>query len=231
MSYYTINLAANKPVVMTVAGTVILIDDLGAAPGLDITPSYGGRDLPKMPNRKKAFKFSEPFDAVTLVASVDCTVALFLSKNDVDLGFADGSLVNVSGEVTVTNNAGARVPVDIGGGNVNVNAVNVGINNDNASAVPVKSQTLASVVDFASVTLNNLNPTALIADPTLYRLRIRNASATAHIGIGGAGLTMANAAIVLLPGETWVEEDAAGASWYVVTNEVGATINMQGLKP
>lgn len=229
MSYYTITLAANKPVNMTVAGTVILIDDLGVASGLDITPSYGGRDLPKMPNRKKAFKFVEPYDAVTLTATVDCTVALFLSKNDVSLGFADGSLVNVSGQVVVSNTAAARVPVDIGGGTVAVTASNVSISNDNAHPVLVQGQALTSLVDMAAVVVD-IAPIMFIADNTLKRLRVRNNSLTQKIAIGGAGMTMAKAAIIIEPGEMWTEDDAAGAAWYAVADAAGADLRILGVK-
>lgn len=228
MSYYIITLAANKPVNMTVAGTVILIDDLGAAPGLDITPSYGGHDLPKMPNRKKAFKFMESFDAVTLSAPVDCTVALFLSKNDVSLGFADGSLVNVSGQVSISNTSAARVPVDVAGGVVNVTATNVGINNDNTSAVPTKLKTLGTIVNNPAQVVDTV-AALLVSETTFERLHIRNASDTQNIALGGSGVTFANAAVILAPGDSMIEDQAAGAAWYAVADQAGAAARVMGV--
>ncbi|WP_322400371.1 hypothetical protein [Massilia luteola] len=230
MSYYTITLSANKPVNMTVAGTVILIDDLGATQGLDITPSFGGRDLPKMPNRKKAFKFVEPYDAVTLTAPVDCTVALFLSKNDVSLGFADGSLVNVSGQVVVSNTVEARVPVDIGGGTVTVTADNVGINNDDAHPVPIKRAALSILVDARPVVANTGAAQVLSNDATLKRLTVRNNDGAARVAIGNANVTMNTAAIILEPGDSYVEDDAAGVAWYVTSDTAGADVRVMGAK-
>lgn len=240
MSYYTFNLIANKPTLVPVAGSVILVDDLGGAPGVDIMPSYGGRDLPTMPSRKKAFKFSEPFDAVTLTAPVNCTVALFLSKNDVDLGFADGSLVNVSGAVQITNAVGAPVPVQVAAGsNVQVTATNVGINNADAQPVPVKvpaggvlptkDYKAQAITDVAPVNVGAAAVALIAADPTRRGLRLRNVGANAVALIGAAG-SFANAAVILNPGETWNEPEAPGAAWYGVCNAgLASTINIQAI--
>lgn len=229
MAYYRIQLKAGVPFTQSVSGRVILIDDLGGASGLDITPNYGGRDLPKMPDRKKAFKFMEPFDGVTLTAAVDCNVGLFLSSSDVSLGFADGSLVNVSGQVNISNTAAARVPVDIGGGTVNVTASNVAIGNTNASPVPVQRQALATLVDMNAVAVGTA-AIQIVADATLKRLVVRNASTTQVVALGGATVTMAKAAVVLQPGESWAEEDAAGATWYAIADAAGADVRLLGIK-
>jgi hypothetical protein len=166
---------------------------------------------------------------VTLSAPVDCTVALFLSKNDVSLGFADGSAVNVSGQVQVTNGVGARVPVDIGGGVVTVTADNVGISNTNDLAVPVRNQALSVLLDIANVVVG-VAAASVSNDATLRRLRFRNESVTARIGLGGAGVTMAKAAVIIGPGEMWIEDDAAGANWYAISDTAGADLRMFGVK-
>jgi len=229
MAYYTIQLSANKAVVVPVAGRVILVDDLGAAPGIDIMPNHGGRDLPNMPNRKKAFKFSEPFDSVTLKTTVDATVGIFLSKNDVSLGFADGAAVSVSGQVIVSNTAAARVPVDLANGTVNVNAVNVGINNSDANPVPIRTAPCTQIVNVPAVAVGTV-AAQISNDATLRRLRVRNDSATQIVGLGGAGIDFANAAIKLQPGDTFYEDDAAGAAWYAVADSNGGTVTVMGLK-
>ena len=230
MAYYRFQLQAGEPFRAAVSGRVILIDDLGGAPGLDVTPNYGGRDLPTMPDRKKAFKFMEPFDGVTLKAAVDCNVGVFLSASDVSLGFADGSQVNVSGQVVVSNSAAARVPVDLAGGNVQVTATNVGINNDNTKPIPVQKQALTTLTDSITKAINTGAAQALISDNTLKRLRIRNESTSARVALGGANVTMANAAIILEPGETWLEDDAPGAAWYATSDQNGADVRAMGVK-
>lgn len=231
MAYYRFQLQAGVAMRAQVAGRVILLDDLGGASGVDITPNYGGRDLPTMPGRQKAFKFMEPFDSVTLMAAVDCNVGIFLSASDVSLGFTSGSSVSVSGgQLTIANDGTQRVPVDLAGGNVNVNAVNVGINNDNTKPIPVQNQALSVLNHPAAVAVNKGAAQQLIADPTLKRLRFRNLHDTAVVVIGGPTVTLGNAAIRLQPGEMWLEDDAPGATWHATSDTDGATLAIMGVK-
>ena len=69
-----------------------------------------------------------------------------------------------------------------------------------------------------------------MADATLRRLRVRNGHATARVAIGGAGVTMENAAVVIEPGDIWIEDDAAGAAWFVVSDTAATAVQLQGLK-
>ncbi|AMC34233.1 hypothetical protein [Janthinobacterium sp. B9-8] len=57
-------------------------------------------------------------------------------------------------------------------------------------------------------------------------LRLFNAS-TANIWIGGAGLSLTDAAIKLAPGELWVEETAAGAAWVAIADAANAPLKIQ----
>ena len=43
-------------------------------------------------------------------------------------------------------------------------------------------------------------------------------------------MTMANAAIQLKPGEVWLEDDAAVAGWYAVSDTDGVKVQIQGVK-
>lgn len=230
MAYYRFQLQAGVALRANVPGRVILIDDLGGAPGLDIMPNYGGRDLPNMPDRKKAFKFMEPFDGVTLKAAVDCNVGLFLSASDVSLGFADGSLVNVSGQVVVSNTDEERVPVDIGGGVVEVTASNVDISNTDDNSVPVRAQVLGTLVSNPSTLINTGAGQALPADGTWRRIHITNASVSAVVAIGGVDVTIGNSAIILQPGESWTDDGAAGVAWYATSSIAGADVRVMGVK-
>jgi hypothetical protein len=231
MAYYVIPLQAGVEYRQDVIGSVILVDSIDGANGVDITPIQNGTPLKTMPGRQVAFKYRVSFDAVILKAAANCTVSIFLTTNDVDLGFTDGSLVNVQGGVVVNNDAASPIPVAIGAGStVNVTADNVGINNSNANAVPVKNQALAVIVDHAPAVINTGAAQLLVNDATLRRLRVRNAHATALVFLGGAGVTPANAAILLQPGDIWVEDDAAGASWYAVSDTNGADVRVTGLK-
>lgn len=230
-NYYKFQLKAGVAIQVPIAGKVILVDDIGVAPGLDITPMFNGAAGITMPKRQTAFKVFVDYDTVTLAAPVDCTVALFLSQSDVSLGFTNGSSINVQGQVTIGNGPGARVPVDLQGGNVTVNAANVGINNDDAHPVPVRGVLFTTVVDYPAAVVNTGAAQPLISDAALKRLRVRNAHATASVAIGGANVTMQKAALILGPGDTWSEEDAAGAAWFAVSDTDGADVRLQGIKP
>jgi hypothetical protein len=229
--YYSYTLKAGVEVQAGVQGKMILIDDIIGADGVDITPMLNSSNLRTMPNRKRAFKCWVEYDNLTLKAARDCTLKIWLSKSDVSLGFADGAMVNVVGGVSVLNDAGHRVPVDIGGGNVQVTATNIGINNTDANPVPVKVQAPAapSAISGGSVAVGTA-PVKLVGDPALKGLRIRNNSKSARLALGGADITMGNAAIILEAGEVWVEEIAPGATWYGVSDTDATDVRVQGVK-
>jgi hypothetical protein len=229
MAYYSIPLKAGVPHVQDVAGSLILVDGIDGAAGVDVTPILNGSRQVTMPARKAGFKYRTQFDAVDLVAAVDCQVRIFLTTNDVSLGFTDGAQVNVLGSVQVTNGADQRLPVDLANGTVNVTADNVGINNTNNTAIPMRNQALSVLVDLAAAVVG-VAAASVSNDATLRRLRFRNESAAARVGLGGAGVTMAKAAIIIGPGEMWIEDDAAGANWYAVSDTAGADLRMVGVK-
>lgn len=148
--------------------------------------------------------------------------------------------------IRVNNTAGQAIPVSFAGTVAPVLGV-VTVDNTNAEAIPVlqkAGETFAvsvdqalNVKDVACSAIVNLAPVnagiavvPLVADATLRRLRVRNGHATATIAIGGAGITLASAAVVLLPGDVWNETDAAGAAWYVVSDTAATPVQMQGLK-
>ena len=260
MAFYSIPLKAGVAHVQDVPGSLILVDGIDGAAGVDVTPIVNGSRQTTMPARKAGFKYRTQYDAVELVAAADCQVRIFLTTNDVTLGFTDGAMVNVIGAVQVTNGSANRLPVDLANGTVNVQATNVGINNTDATAVPVRQRAgdnfivdsklgavfmvspdaaamfkvdrkrLATVVDVGVVAVG-VARVQLVADNTLERVRFRNTHATAQVAIGGAGVTLANAAVVLQPGDVWNEEDAPGATWYAISDTAATNVAITGLKP
>jgi hypothetical protein len=211
------------------SGRLIVVDSVDGAAGVDITPMLNNGTGRTMPSRKKGFKCWVDFDAVVLKAATDCTVSLFLSTSDVSLGFTDGSAVSVSGGVSILNAGDQRVPVDIAGANVQVTATNVGINNADANPVPVRAAALSTLTNGAPVAIGAA-AAQFSGDATLRRLRVRNSSATLAVAIGGPNVTLGNAAIVLQPGDVWLEDDAAGAAWYGIASQAGATLCVMGMK-
>ncbi|MFC4932950.1 hypothetical protein [Massilia sp. GCM10023247] len=259
MSYRVFTLKAGQPVQIPVQGKVILVDDTGEAEGVDITPMKGGATFTKMPKRQKAFKCFADYDAIILEAAVDCVVSMFLSQTDVSLGFASGALVNVMGQVSIGNDPDNRVPVDIGGGLIEVTASNVGINNTDETAVPMRQRPadvfavqvknsdasampvvqkggaefvtrgyLAAIVtDVAPVNMTEIRGPVLAVGAARRGFRIKNVGAGA-VAIGGAGVTIDNAVVLIQPGETWNENEAPGAAWHgVCAAGTSSTLNIQ----
>ena len=228
MSYQSISLLAGVPFQLDSPGTLILIDSPGVAGGVDVQMVRNGTPGAKMPNRKAAFRHVGAFDAVVLTVAVNSTVGLFLSLDDVQLGVSDGSAVKIPDGVVVMNTAGNPVPV-LFGGTVTPVLGSVTVTNNNAAAVPVQMQALSVLVNIAPVVVG-VAAVALVADATLKRLRIRNSHASAVVGLGAVGVTLANAAIQLQPGDIWTEDDAAGAEWYAISNTAGTNVQLQGVK-
>lgn len=249
MSYYQFRLQAGEPMQAPISGKLILVDDVDGAAGVDITPMRNNSTLRTLPKRKKAFKVWIDYDAVVLRADSACTVSIFLSFTDVSLGFADGALVNVAGGISVLNGLDERVPVDLAGGTVEVTASNVGISNTDANAVPMRQRdgdawkvdqkadsvfitqekVLSNLIDLAAVPVG-LARVQVLNDATLKRARFRNTHATAAIALGGASVTLADAAVVLQPGDIWNEADAPGAIWHAISDTAGVSLAIMGVK-
>lgn len=90
-------------------------------------------------------------------------------------------------------------------------------------------QPLSTITDMPLVSIGTASA-LLVSDPTQRILRIRNSHATATLYIGSPAISVANAAIVLKPGDVWIEEDAAGATWWAISDTIGTTVNIQGVK-
>ena len=228
MSYYSIPLQAGVPFKQNTSGALLLIDSTGAADGVDVTlTKKNGSDGVKMPGRKTAFRLVEDYDGVTFTSPVDTVLGVFLSTADVQLGFVSGGSVKVPDGVAITNDVAHAVPVNFTG---TVAPVVGTLTNDDAHAVPVRNQALSTIVHEPVVTINTGAAQALVSDATLKRLYIKNSDPAANVAIGAAGVTIANAAIILAPGDVWKEDDAAGAAWYATSDTNGASVRVMGMK-
>jgi len=145
---------------------------------------------------------------------------------------ADDPTATVTGFIIVGDGSfhDSAINATIAGAVTVTNTVNGQVTNNNAGAVPVQKQALSTITDEAIVTINNGAAQALISDATQRILRIRNGHATAMLYIGSSGVTAANAAIVLAPGDLWIEEEAAGAAWYATSDTAGCNVQIQGVK-
>lgn len=227
MSLYRIPLKAGVPFRLDVAGRLILVDSVGESGGVDLEiMDRDSSKTTKMFQRKAGFRLVQSYAGVILTCAVDATVGIFLSDNDVNLGTVDGAAVKIPDGVRVNSTVADPVFVSL---SAPVNIGEVKVNNTNDQAVPVKRQALAVIADVAAVDVTTV-AAVISSDPTLRVLRIRNSHATANMAIGGAGVTIAGAAILLQPGDIWIESDAPGAAWYAVSNGPTISAKIQGLK-
>lgn len=231
MSFQRVPLLANVSLDMGMAGTVLLLDSTGDASDISIQIVKGGAPGKAMQQREAGFRYEGQFESVILTSDVDTVVTIFISYENVQISTNKLEISNPDARaIPIRTKDGERIDVNIDGGTVNVTADNVGINNANAAAIPTKKQALGTIVDFSVASIDTGAAQLLVSDATLRVLRITNASNTATVAIGGAALTLANATILLLPGEGWSEDDAPGAAWYAVSTEDDADVRIQGLK-
>lgn len=233
MSYQKIPLLANAPFRLDVPGRVLLIDSPGAGGSVDVALVVNGTPTTTMAGRKSGFKNVAPFDGVILSSAVDTTVTLFLSFEDVNLG---------TNSLEIANTPANPVNVLFGG---TVAPVLGTIANTDAQAIPVVQKVgaiftveQATEVDtrpYQAQAVTNVAPAAVTAAASVFLaaavarrgFRIKNVGAN-PVAIGGAGLTFANAAVVIQSGETWNENEAPGAAWSAICDTgLASSLNIQ----
>jgi hypothetical protein len=100
------------------------------------------------------------------------------------------------------------------------------IKNDVGNPVPVSGTLAAALTDAAPVAVTDVAGVLLAASAGRRSFRARNVGVNA-VAIGGAGVTFAAAAIVLQPGELWIETDAPGAAWKCICDAtLASTLNV-----
>lgn len=215
MSYQSIPLLAGRPHRLDIAGRLILVDTVGDSDGVDIEILLtGSSKTTTMPRRKAGFRLVQPYDGVILTSAVDVRVGIFLSDNDVQLGTVDGAAVTIPGGVRVNS-----TPAD---------PVYIALDRDIQIGTVKVENNLTQIIDGAPVAVG-LVATSISNDPTLKKLRIRNISDEATILLGGPDVAEGSP-ILLEPGDTYFEGDAAGAHLYAVADAGDAFLSIQGLK-
>jgi hypothetical protein len=149
-------------------------------------------------------------------------------------------------EVHVGNTDAQALPVtQKAGATFAVSLPEIKINNTDAQAVPVTQKAGATfavslagesaVRQYLAAAVTNVAPVGvtaaavamLAAAPARRSVRVRNVGANA-VAIGGAGLAYGSAAVLIQPGETWMESDAPGAAWYCICDAgLASTLNIQ----
>lgn len=233
-------------------GAVLQILSSGASAGLTVQFLSGSQVTTTVNDVVTGWKLTPRggFDSITIRSATGDTISAIVTDGNLDVQVLDTV-------TTVINTPANRIPVDIGGGTVDVTATNVEISNttDNPvpvslvsepgapvavngmveigntgdSPVPVQALPPASVpADLVPVAVTAAGALLVAADAARRGLRIRNAG-TGQLAItAAAGTIFTYAALVIQPGDVWSETEAPQAAWYAVS-DTGTTANVQAV--
>lgn len=98
-------------------------------------------------------------------------------------------------------------------------------NVDISGAALITVAQAATINDLTAVSVGT-TATALAAAATRKGLRFTN-SGTVDVYIGGASVTVADGAIKIASGQTWIENEAAPAAWYGIAATAGQSVRIQ----
>lgn len=185
------------------------------------------------------------FDGLVITATVDTNLQFIVSDGDIELQITQQT-VTVANQALPVGNGPSPLHVTVDGtvavSGATLTATNVGINNTNANpvpvslhasddttAIPVQVQPPASAPsDISPVNVTAAGVPLIAANAARKGLRIRNAGTGMLAITAAAATTYANAAVVLRPGDLWVEAEAPQAAWYAIS-DVGTTANVQAV--
>lgn len=231
MQTYDERIAPGSALKITITGSIFYIKSSTAGEVLTVEFVNGSAQGAKVQNVGKGFKAAPAsrFDGVRITASVETQVEFIISDGGIDFAFNTDDII-------IGNDDSRALPVRTPPGQplmVHLDeALEIGsvtITNDDSEAIPVRHQALLAIVPAAPVNVAMV-ATLISADATLRILQIRNSHPTATLAIGGPTVTVADAAILLQPGDIWIESDAAGASWYAISSGPVISVKIQGLK-
>jgi hypothetical protein len=214
---YTINLPANTPISQGTSGSFFLLMDTGTATSVDVAFRVHAQVAEHVTTAKRGLKAVLPhgqtFTKIDFLSTVATTVTFIVSDGVVDISQLDGANVNA----TIANAFPLPVSNDRGspGSPVYVNGT---ISGNPAAVTIVNDAPVVMTAAFAAIVAANAN-----------RVSVRFTNTGGNIvALGAAGLTYANGAILLQPGDTWVEERAANLAWGGICNTgLASTIAVQ----
>ena len=219
MQTYDERIAPGSALKITITGSIFYLKSSSAGEVLTVEFVNGSAQGAKVQGVGKGFKASPAarFDGVRITAAVETQVEFIISDGEIDFAFNTDEIIignDDSKALPVRVPAGQRLPVSLD------SSINIGV-------VSVENN-LTVIVDSSPVEVGQV-ATIISNDPALKKLRMRNASYMAIIAIGGPNVALGSP-ILLHPGESYFEEDAAGATLYAIANEASAFLQLQGLK-
>jgi hypothetical protein len=199
------NLKAGKTARQQTAGSYFMLMDTGVAPSVDLVIRVHQQSAEEITTAKRGTKAKlqggMSFDSVEMTSTVDCVVTFIISDGVVDFDIIDGATVNIGNTtpILVSNDRGTA------GAPIFVNGTIAG------------NPTAVAIVDHAPIAVTAAITVIDAGSANRISIRITNTGAN-PVALGSSALTWATAAVILQPGDTWIEERAANLGWNAICN-------------
>ncbi len=231
MKSYRETLVAGVTSTFAVGGRVFYIQRSPEGMVLDVEFTRFQRASQKLERVGKGLRVAptEPFDGVKITSSVSQVIDFIVTDGNIEIAFDEDKTIIGNEDafaVPVRTPVGQPLEVLFAG---TVEPVLGEVTQPPGEVFLVQENKLLNVLNLAPV-VAGLAQVVLSNDATLQQLRVLNNHPSALVAIGGMGVTLANAAIILGPGALWVEEDAPGAAWYAISDTANVSVKLQGIK-
>lgn len=216
MPQYSCNVKANVPFPLGVVGSYFSILETGSAGFVGMRIMRGSQEVEQVRTARRGLqaRVREKFNSVELRSTIDTTVEVIVSDGEVEVDSTDGASVLA----TIAN---TPLPVVNDRGTPGVPMHVVGLTANDAPAT--------GMAEPAAVAVNAAITPLVGADVTRRSVRFHNQGAN-PVAIGGAGLTWAKRAIVVQPGDIWIEDRAGNLALYAICDAGQATtVGVQGV--
>lgn len=215
---YTLNLPANTSIRQGTSGSFFLLTDTGVATSIDVQFKVHAQVAEHVTQAKRGLKATlahgQTFTGIEFFSTVACVITFIISDGVVDISQLDGANVNatIAGQTAVVNVSNDRGSV---GNPVYINGTVAGL------------PAALLIVNDAPVPMTAAQASIVTANANRVSLRMTN-TGTNVVALGATGLTFAQGAVLLQPGDTWIEERAANLAWYGICGAgLASTIAVQ----
>lgn len=211
---YQITLLAGVPKRQQFTGSTLVLLDIGAATGVDMSLEVTGFSVEEFRGIKRGLKLSgnagQQFSGATFTSDVNTTLQVIISNANISVNYQDGSTVNANilGTVPVSITGQPLAVVPDRGAPGNPQYV-TGITYSDAPAV--------TLTDTAAVAVTDAGAALVAANANRRGLRFCNIGVD-QVAIGFTGVTWDKRCIILNAGDVWVEERAANLAWAAITD-------------
>jgi hypothetical protein len=198
-------------------GRLLLVTDTGVAPTIALKIVIALQNDEEISEAARGFKAKLEvgrFSDVELLSTVDTTVKIIVSDNDIDFNVFDGATVKalIQGlPLPVSNDRGTP-------GNLLF-----------VSGVSISDAPATSVTNGAPVAVTSAGQVLVAADATRREVRFINLGPD-PVAIGPAAMTWAQRVVVLNVNDVWIETRGANLAWSGICNAATtASVGVQGV--